>query len=149
MRVAATIAAAIALASGLGGCGRDYDTASQPTTTAAPDRTPRVAARVGDYSIRLDRESAPHGNVSFDIRNDGRVEHEFVILRSDRAASALPRTGDAVAEDAAGSRKDEVEAIAPGRTVTLKAKLEPGRYVLICNLAGHYARGMRAPFRVT
>jgi uncharacterized cupredoxin-like copper-binding protein len=147
VRRARSVAAAGALVLGLAACGKDYGTTSHQTTAAA-DSTPRIAAKVGDYSIRLDRESAPRGEVGFDIRNDGRVAHQFVILKSDRAVGALPRDGAEVAEDAAGSREDEVDGIAPGRTVTLKAKLEPGRYALICNLAGHYARGMRAAFRV-
>jgi uncharacterized cupredoxin-like copper-binding protein len=70
-------------------------------------------------------------------------------LRSDHAANALPREGDEVAEAAAGKLLDEAEDIAPGKTVTLKVSLQPGRYVIICNLTGHYARGMRAAFRVT
>jgi uncharacterized cupredoxin-like copper-binding protein len=147
VRVAILAAAASVLA--LAACGKDYGTESHTTTAATADATPRIAAKVSDFAIRLDSENAPPGEVSFDIRNDGRVEHEFVILRSNHAAGALPVDGDEVAEDAAGQRADEAKGIAPGKTVTLKAKLDPGRYVLICNLAGHYARGMRAAFRVT
>jgi uncharacterized cupredoxin-like copper-binding protein len=31
----------------------------------------------------------------------------------------------------------------------LTVTLDEGSYVLICNIAGHYGSGMRAPFRVS
>jgi DNA-binding NarL/FixJ family response regulator len=37
----------------------------------------------------------------------------------------------------------------PGKTAQLKVRLEAGRYVLLCNLSGHYAGGMRVALRVT
>jgi uncharacterized cupredoxin-like copper-binding protein len=43
---------------------------------------------------------------------------------------------------------DEVEDIKPGRSATLTLNLKAGRYVLLCNLAGHYPGGMHAGLRV-
>jgi uncharacterized cupredoxin-like copper-binding protein len=143
-----TAAAVGAAAILLSACGGSTTTNSEPAS-ASDTRPQRIAATVGDYRIKIDRDTAPSGAVSFDIRNDGRVVHEFVILRSDHAADALPREADEVAEDAAGNVADEAEDIGPGKTVTLTTTLEPGRYVLICNLTGHYRRGMHAAFRVT
>jgi uncharacterized cupredoxin-like copper-binding protein len=148
MRVAPAALGAVAVVLAVSACGRSSGTTSTPSG-ASKDAAPRIAVKVGDYSISLDREDAPRGDVTFDIRNDGGVAHEFVILKSDRAAAALPRAGDEVAEDAAGNKQDEAEGIWPGTTVRLKVTLKPGRYALICNLAGHYARGMHAAFRVT
>jgi uncharacterized cupredoxin-like copper-binding protein len=42
----------------------------------------------------------------------------------------------------------EVEGLRHGQTKTLRAKLAPGHYALICNLPGHYRRGMFADFAV-
>jgi uncharacterized cupredoxin-like copper-binding protein len=111
--------------------------------------SPRIAARVAEYRIRVDRVTAPSGAVSFDIRNDGRVKHDFVVLRTDYAAGALPRDSrDAARVDAydAGTIVDNVE-VAPRTTVTLRTSLKPGTYVLICGLAGHYGRGMHTFLR--
>jgi hypothetical protein len=138
---------AVVVAAVVVGCGGG--TASTSTSPSSSADAARIAARVADYAIRLDRESAPRGIIAFDVRNDGRATHQFVILRSDRAAAALPRAGDEVVERAAGRVQAEAEGIGPGRTTTLRATLRPGRYVLLCNLRGHYARGMRAAFRVT
>jgi uncharacterized cupredoxin-like copper-binding protein len=38
--------------------------------------------------------------------------------------------------------------ISAGRSTTLSADLAPGRYVIICNVAGHYQLGMRAELQV-
>lgn len=132
----------------LAACGASTTTSSKPASASDSARQ-RIAARVGDYRIEVDRGTAPSGAVRFDIRNDGRVVHEFVILRSDHAADALPREGAEVSEHGAGKLQDEVENIGPGKTVSLTTRLKPGRYVLICNLTGHYGRGMHAAFRVT
>jgi len=43
----------------------------------------------------------------------------------------------------------EAEDLAPGKNRRLTLKLTPGRYVLICNKAGHYAKGMHTSFVVT
>ena len=42
----------------------------------------------------------------------------------------------------------QVEGIAAGETATLTVELEPGHYVIVCNLPVHYSKGMRADFDV-
>jgi uncharacterized cupredoxin-like copper-binding protein len=145
--VAATVLGVGSIA--VSACGGSAPKASQQRSASAAER-PRIAARVAEYRIRTDRVTAPSGDVSFDIRNDGRLAHDFVVLRSDHSADALPRDSrerDTVAEYDSGTVVDDAE-VAPGRTVTLRTSLEPGTYVLLCNLPGHYARGMHTAFRV-
>jgi uncharacterized cupredoxin-like copper-binding protein len=36
-----------------------------------------------------------------------------------------------------------------GASGTLSADLKPGKYELICHMAGHYAAGQKMPFGVT
>ena len=36
----------------------------------------------------------------------------------------------------------EIEDVGPGQTKSGTLKLTPGRYVMICNLPGHYKQGM-------
>jgi uncharacterized cupredoxin-like copper-binding protein len=43
---------------------------------------------------------------------------------------------------------DEVEDLAPGKSATLSVNLTPGRYVLVCNIPGHYKHGMHASVTV-
>ena len=39
--------------------------------------------------------------------------------------------------------------LAGGASETVSADLKPGKYELICHMAGHYAAGQTMPFEVT
>lgn len=110
-----------------------------------------VSATLDDYSIALDQDSAPAGDVTFELSNEAEQIHEFVVLQTDLAADALP-TDDAGDVNEAGDPGivlvDEVEDIEGGATSTLAVTLDAGSYVLLCNLPGHYGQGMFAAFSV-
>jgi uncharacterized cupredoxin-like copper-binding protein len=53
-----------------------------------------------------------------------------------------------VDEDKAGD-KGEVSELDPGTSGKLTVTLKPGKYLLICNVPGHYAAGMWSEFTVT
>jgi uncharacterized cupredoxin-like copper-binding protein len=90
------------------------------------------------------------GEVTFDITNSGPSVHEFVVMKSDLPDDQIPVDGEEANEDAPGLRAvDEKENIAAGSQVSLGVTLEPGHYVVICNIAGHYSAGMHASFTVT
>lgn len=44
---------------------------------------------------------------------------------------------------------DEVEDIEAGATTSLAVDLEPGAYVIICNVPGHYDSGMHVALTVS
>ena len=136
-RVRRIMAVGLALAAALAGA-----------ATASSKQPRRVAAKLGEYSIKLNRSSDSSGRITFSIRNGGAAVHEFIVLKTRLAAERLPRKGDKVDEHAAGRLVDEAEGIKPGTTAKLSVTLKPGTYVLLCNLAGHYLGGMRASFRV-
>jgi CheY-like chemotaxis protein len=119
-----------------------------PVSIADP-RSNGVSARLGEFSIKLNRSTASHGRITFSIRNTGEVEHEFIVLETGLKADKLPRRGGTAEEGAAGRVVDEAEGIEPGKTAKLTVRLKPGRYVLLCNLPGHYAGGMRTALRVS
>ena len=110
-----------------------------------------VGVTEADYSITVDGDSAPAGDVTFDIQNDAGQIHEFVVFQTDLAPDALPTddAGDVDEEGDGVTHIDEVENIEGGGTGTLTVKLDPGNYVLICNLPSHYKQGMHAGFSVT
>lgn len=96
--------------------------------------------------------SVPAGEVTFEVTNSGDKEHEFVVFKTDLAIEDLPtnESGSEVIEDGPGLEAiDEIEGIAPGETKTLTVTLEAGNYALICNIKGHYQRGMRSAFTVS
>ena len=58
----------------------------------------------------------------------------------------LPTTGDAKAKEA-GLVK-QVKSLPVGKVSVVTADLAAGKYVVICNIAGHYQLGMRAALTV-
>ena len=101
----------------------------------------------GTMSMTVDPASAPSGKVKFVVQNQGTELHEMVVVKTDTPYDQLPvNAKNKVSEK--GS-KGEISSIGKGKTKSKTLKLEAGNYVLLCNIAGHYAAGMRAPFTVT
>jgi uncharacterized cupredoxin-like copper-binding protein len=93
------------------------------------------------------RTQAAH--LHFAITNDGPSEHEMAILRTQRAPDSLPVRGSFARAGAPGIEAvGDVEGLKAGATRTRDIYLLPGKYVLICNLPGHYQAGMHASFEV-
>lgn len=151
---------AIVLASALGlslvACGGDDSDSDQGsdsggvTVTTGDTGTP-VAVELGEesdteYFMTVTPASVPAGLVTFTAENTGQDEHEMVVLKTDEAPDALTVTDDRVSEDASVG---EVEETPAGETGTLTVELEPGSYVLVCNIEKHYSRHMYAAFTVT
>ena len=101
-----------------------------------------------DFAISLEESTVPAGPQTFAITNDGPSTHEFVVFKTDLDQDKLPVDGATVSEDRL-DLVDEVEDIAPGVGATLTVELEPGGYVVICNIEGHYTAGMHAALTVT
>ena len=136
----------LALISGLvAGCG------VATSTTLSNEKL--VAVTLDEYHVRVDAASVPAGTVTFQVNNMGTEKHEFVILKSDLAAAALPADPavvNKVQEDTAGVQHvDEISELVPGGLQTLTVALTPGTYILVCNYPGHVHAGMVATLNVT
>ena len=107
-----------------------------------------VNATLSEWSFDLSASTGPAGEVTFNIQNDGEKTHEFVVVSTDTAADELPVTADDEVDESQFTPVDEVEDITSGSSATLTVTLEPGHYVILCNLTGHYAKGMAADFTV-
>ena len=105
-----------------------------------------VAEKVSEFAISDSVGSVPAGSVDFSVTNTGKVEHEFVILKTDKPAADLPLEKEGGASEAGAV--DEIEGIKPGGTESLAVELPAGHYVLICNLPGHYTSGMHTDLTV-
>jgi uncharacterized cupredoxin-like copper-binding protein len=139
MRTRSVLGIAMAVGVIAGGC-------AAPAAAAAK----AMNATLTEFKIQTNATKVAAGDVTFTITNKGATTHEFVIFKTDLTPTALPKDADGgVAEDGGPlAVVDEAEDILPGTTTTLTVKLEPGRYVYICNLAGHYTGGMRGGFDV-
>lgn len=109
-----------------------------------------VGVTLHDFEVTLDASSTSAGSVSFDIHNDGPSTHEFVVFKTDLAADDLPLNADGdVDEEGEGvEHVDEVEDIEADADGSLTVDLDAAKYVLICNLPGHYKAGMHAELTV-
>lgn len=109
-----------------------------------------VNVELAEFTIAPDVSSVSAGDIEFVATNSGEIEHELVILKTDLAPDALPVAGGRVTESAAGIDEiGEIETFPAGTTESGTFTLAAGKYVLICNIAGHYEGGMTAAFTVT
>ena len=117
--------------------------AGQPATLPADVQ---VVVDMKEYSVTLSVATVKAGSVKFGIRNLGSMEHQFDLIKTDLAIDKLP------IDSAAKAKEDglvkQVKSIGGGKVATISADLAPGRYLVICNIAGHYQLGMRAELRV-
>jgi uncharacterized cupredoxin-like copper-binding protein len=99
-------------------------------------------------SVTASSNTTAAGATTFEVANVGAIAHEFVVIRTDLAADALPVTGNAVDLSALDVIADSDE-FAAGTGGTVTADLLEGSYVLICNVPGHYGLGMRTALTVS
>ncbi|MDP9238019.1 MAG: plastocyanin/azurin family copper-binding protein [Chloroflexota bacterium] len=159
--IAASMFVLLGTACGSGGRYSSSSTSTPPPGDAtsvtsgavkADESAPGTATQVmqKDFAITLDKAQASAGQVTFNVTNDGPSAHEFVVFKTDVAADALLVAANKVDEEATDvTHIDEIAAIGAGESKQLTVKLDPGKYVLLCNLAGHYGLGMRVGFEVS
>ena len=92
--------------------------------------------------VTLSATTIKAGEVTFDVLNTSKVFwHEMVVTKLDGPDATLPYKGNKVDEDMAGSL-GEVAELEPGQDGSLTLTLEPGTYVVYCNVPRHYNAGM-------
>jgi uncharacterized cupredoxin-like copper-binding protein len=116
-----------------------------PPAAAAPAALPHsVPVSLKEFTITPSGSQAAAGKVTFNVKNDGTVTHEFVVLKTDKPAGSLLK----------GSRADETGNVgetgdlAAGARKSITLNLAAGHYALICNLPGHYKAGQHTDFTV-
>jgi uncharacterized cupredoxin-like copper-binding protein len=141
-------AAAIAFA----GCGGSDSSSSTATTTetvttgggGAGGKTLEI--KMGDYFFSPADTTAEAGPTAIEAPNEGSVEHELVVFKTNMDPAQLPTEAngevneekmDKIAESAG-----EIPDVEAGDTKSGNFELTPGKYVIFCNLPGHYAQGM-------
>jgi len=111
---------------------------------AAPAIAGSTKAVLKEFSIAPSPAKVAAGKVSFSVANAGKIEHEFVVLRTNKQAGDLLKGKEA---DEAGN-VGEIGSVLPGQTKKLALNLRAGHYALICNLPGHYSAGQYADLTV-
>ena len=118
---------------------------------AAPAETAptgsQVVAELSDYKITVSVPSVKAGKIKIGVRNLGNMEHSFQVLKTDLPPDNLPVDG-ASAKAKEDGRVGEIASIPAGKSSAVSVDLTPGKYVFICNIAGHYQLGMHTGFTV-
>ena len=144
---------AIAMAFVVAGCGSSSTSTSHPdaaivnTASGTTDATSSSAApgnklslKLSEYSITPDVTVVKAGKVKVTAANNGAMPHEAVFLKTDTPAAKLK-----VASNGRVSESDSVGEVAdiPGnKSKSGTLDLKPGKYVIVCNIPGHYQQGM-------
>ena len=119
-----------------------------------------LAPRGDPTKLRPSTGVAKAGRVTFVVSNQSNIPHksygvpdaaeghELVVLKTSLAPDKLRvnKKGDFAIET---GRVGKPLVLDPGKAGAITLNLKPGKYVLICNLLGHYAAGQYAAFRVT
>jgi uncharacterized cupredoxin-like copper-binding protein len=119
------------------------------TAPAVAAAAPAPAASPGpvtlsEFRVRPAATTVAAGKVTFQITNVGGIQHELLVFRADLAPSAYPLKDGDIDEEATNITKvSDGDNIDPGasqsRTVDLT---QPGTYLFVCNLPGHFKAGM-------
>lgn len=126
----------------------------------------RVNVVLSEWIVEPEQDSVDAGPITFAADNQGGETHELVVVEA-ASAEELPVDDEGTFdEDAFGEENvlGEVEDVEPGDTKELTLDLEPGTYVLLCNIVEepgemeemepgeephrHFAQGMHVSFTV-
>lgn len=106
---------------------------------------------MGGMSLRVNVTSVKAGQVTFDVTNLSRsIVHEMIVVAVENPNAPLPydyNTGQI--PETQVKMLGETDEMQPNAERTITLDLNPGAYLLICNVPGHYAAGMWTPLTVT
>mgnify|MGYP000979018193 CR=1 FL=1 len=93
--------------------------------------------------MQIDQSSVPAGPVTFQVFVQGDQAHEINVLKTQLDPKSLPEgTEPGVIDEAAvGDKAGEIEDVPPNMPQADTFDMTSGRFVIFCNLSGHYAKG--------
>lgn len=96
-----------------------------------------IDVTLSEWLIEPSVTTAKAGAITFNVENVGPSEsHEFIILKTDLSADALPTLKDgSLDEEGEGvTSPGEGGVIAPGKKETVTVTMTPGKYVFVDNI---------------
>lgn len=94
--------------------------------------------------ITIYQNSIKAGPVKFEVKNNSeKTIHEMLVLPIKDTVTPLPYLKNENRLDETKTNSlGEVSELDPGKSGTLMLTMKPGKYLLTCNVPGHYAAGM-------
>ena len=89
--------------------------------------------------------------MTFEVTNNSeKTIHEMLVLPIKETSTPLPYLkGENRLDEKKTNSLGEVSELDPGKSGTLTLNMKPGKYLLVCNVPGHYAAGMWTLLTVT
>jgi uncharacterized cupredoxin-like copper-binding protein len=103
------------------------ETTTQQTTTTAKPAGTTVPVSETEFKITLASTNLKAGEITFEVKNDGKIPHDLAIKGT----------------------SDKTKLIPAGGTAELKVTLKAGKYELYCTVPGHEAAGMKLNITVS
>lgn len=149
-----------------------FAAACSPAGASPSPASGNLTATLSEWNIDMSASNAPAGRVAFAITNQGAIPHEFLMIRTDMMADALPVKDGMIDVMAMGGPMGSggmdmpgmspapsmehpvgtvgvIDEITAGATAQLTINdLAAGHYVIVCDLPAHYEQGMRIDFTV-
>jgi uncharacterized cupredoxin-like copper-binding protein len=139
-----------------GGCGggdgtsTTSETAGEATTGASGQAT---VIQMGEFFFKPKNATVKAGKATIEAPNIGKVEHELVLFKTTMSPAKLPTEANGGVDeekmDKIAGETGEISDVEAGKTKSEEFELTPGKYVMFCNLPGHYAAGMYGTLTVT
>lgn len=85
--------------------------------------------------------------MTFVVRNEGRFEHQLILVREDAPEVAALAAGQPGRADALGGT-GRFQPLRPGASSQVAFDLRPGRYLVARTEPGQYLAGLRASLEV-
>jgi uncharacterized cupredoxin-like copper-binding protein len=141
------------------GCGSDDETSSTPAASSdeateepaeeesAATATPTAGGEtlkieMGEFYFKPEDVTAKAGTITIDAPNVGNAPHELVLAKTNDDPAKLPTASDGSVDEDSLDVPGEVEEVEAGADGTVTLDLQAGKYVMFCNLPGHYQGGM-------
>jgi len=101
--------------------------------------------------ITTDVSTVKAGKIDFEVHNDSRnLVHEMLVVKVKSYDDPLPYDNkDASIIEDDTNDFGEVSELEPGQSGSLTVNLRPGKYLLLCNVRGHYKSHMYTSLLVT
>jgi uncharacterized cupredoxin-like copper-binding protein len=115
---------------------------------SAEVKTDEGMGMAGDHSkatmgLKLSKDHAKAGNVTFLVKNSSKqIVHEMVVIPYPANGKVPYSDKDSKFDEDAAGHLGEVSELEPGKSGSVTLDLKPGKYILSCNVATHYANGM-------
>ncbi len=146
------LVAGSALLLACGGGASEGGSASESKSTGASSSASggegSVAVTLSEWAVKPASASVKAGKVDFKATNSGSTPHELVVVKTDVAHDKLEKNSSGIVDETKYKPLGRTKQLDGSKSEELELDVTAGKYVLLCNIAGHYDLGMHVAFTV-